>query len=46
MVYFEVPVEILDDPEGLVIWANKAWEAARRNAAKKATRNRMSSGRS
>ena len=46
MAYFEVPVEILDDPEELAIWADKAWEAARRNAAKKAPRNRTSCGRS
>ena len=46
MAYFEVPVEILDDPEGLAIWADKAWEAARRNTAKKALRNRTSRGRS
>ena len=46
MAYFEVPVEILDDPEGLAIWVDKAWEAARRNAAKKVPRNRTSRGRS
>ena len=46
MAYFEVPVEILDDPEGLAFWVDKAWEAARRNFARKAPRNRISHGRS
>ena len=46
MAYFQVPVEILDDPERLAIWADKACDAAGRNAAKKAIRSRTSRGRS
>ena len=42
MPYFEVPVEILDDPEELAAWADKAWEAAKRNAAKKPKRKKKS----
>ena len=43
---FQVPVEILDDPERLAIWADKACDAARRSAAKKAITSRTSGGRS
>ena len=46
MAYFQVPVEILDDPERLAIWADKACDAAGRNLAKKAIRSRTSRGRS
>ena len=46
MAYFQVPVEIPDDPERLAIWADKACDAAGRNAAQKAIRSRTSSGRS
>ena len=31
MPYFEVPADILEDEEELPRWAQKAWEAARRN---------------
>ena len=34
MSYFEVPVDLLEDPEGLCEWAEKAWEAAKRNKKK------------
>ena len=46
MAYFQVPVEIVDDPERLAIWADKACDAAGRNLAKKAIRSRTSRGRS
>ena len=46
MAYFQVPVEILDDPERLAIWADKACDAAGRNLAKKAIRSGTSRGRS
>ena len=46
MAYFQVPVEILDDPERLAIWVDKACDASGRNLAKKAIRSRTSRGRS
>ena len=46
MAYFQVPVEILDDPERLAIWADKACDASGRNLAKKAITGRTSRGRS
>ena len=46
MAYFQVAVEILDDSERLAIWADKACDAARRNAAKKAITSRTTHGRS
>jgi len=42
--YYEVPVDILDDPEDLASWADKAWEAAKRNAAKNPKRKKKSRG--
>ena len=34
MSYFEVPVDLLEDPEELCAWAERAWEAAKRNKKK------------
>ncbi len=34
MPYWEVPVEVLEDKEALIHWANKAYEAALRNKKK------------
>ena len=45
IAYFQVPVEILDDLEKLAIRAEKACDAARRNAAKKTIKSRTSRGR-
>ena len=46
MACFQVPVEILEDPERLAIWGDKACDAAGWDAAKKAIRSRTSRGRS
>ena len=45
MAYIQVPVEILDDPERLAIWAAKACDAVGRNAAEKTIRSGTSRGR-
>jgi len=34
MPYYEVPVDLLEDPEELCAWAENAWAAARRNKNK------------
>lgn len=36
--YFEAPEEVLDDGDEIIIWAGRAWEAARRSAGKKGRR--------
>jgi DNA transformation protein and related proteins len=36
MSYSEAPGEVLDDPDAMTDWANKAIDAAKRSAAKKA----------
>ena len=46
LAHFEVRFEILDGSDRLTIWVGKAWEAARRNADKKALRNWRPHGRS
>jgi len=38
MSYNEAPGEVLDDPEEMTLWANKAIDAARRNLTKKRSR--------
>lgn len=35
MPYWEAPAEILEDEEELILWARKAWEAAKRAQKKK-----------
>ncbi len=34
MPYWEVPADLLEDPDELCTWARKAWEAGRRSPAK------------
>lgn len=38
MSYSEAPGEVLDDPDEMTLWARKAIDAARRNAAKKGSK--------
>ena len=33
--YFEAPEDVLDDGEEIILWAGRAWEAARRAAKQK-----------
>ena len=40
MSYYEVPVDLLEDHEELLLWAQKAWEAACRVAEKKLKRKK------
>lgn len=35
MSYWEVPSDVMEDPETLCAWARDAWEAARRSGRKK-----------
>ena len=35
MSYWEAPAELLDDPDELCRWAERAWQAAKRASAKK-----------
>ena len=39
MSYWEAPAELLDDPDELCRWAERAWQAAKRASAKKNKRS-------
>lgn len=41
MSYWEVPPELLEDPEALAEWARRAWEASRRSGSETKSRNRQ-----
>ena len=38
--YWEAPEHLLDDPDALLRWSRRAWQAARRSAAGKSKRRR------
>ena len=44
MSYYPVPAEILDSPDALAPWARQALDAARRGAARQATKRRKPQG--